>query len=34
MTVGVNPMTDWTSRDLEEWAQAASELNKDIWPDD
>lgn len=32
--VGINPMTDWTSRDLEEWAEEASELNKQMFPDE
>jgi hypothetical protein len=34
MAVGINPMTDWTAADLQEWAEATSELNRQIWPDD
>jgi len=32
--VGINPMTDWTLADLEEWADATSDLNDKIYPDD
>jgi hypothetical protein len=34
MQVGINPMEDWTAADLDEWAEEASELNKQIYPDD
>jgi hypothetical protein len=34
MNVGINPMTTWTKADLDEWAEATSELSAQIWPDD
>ena len=31
MQVGINPMTDWTMRDLDEWWETTQEIIKDIW---